>query len=517
VKWLEITKTEIEATEPMKKISQLKASVLNLTSNLIAKLDTRLETTTWKHKRFWILASYTTALFITLLVFNLINSILPTAGDISIYYKYATLMLNGKLPYHDFSVEYPPLAIIFFMLPAWVSNWFGLPSLSRFAVVFHTECFILAVGTLAIISATWRQLYPKAKTVVWTWRVGLYTFGSLVICLYLLQRFDIAAAFLTALALYLFCRQKPALTGGVLAVGTLVKLYPALLIPLLLMYYWHKQRDWQASTRLTLGFAGTSLAVMLPVAILVTPTSLLGFLEYHAERGIQTESIFASLIMLGRTFGLITATISDDHGSLNLASDWSKPLASFSSLLTILGLLVIYWLIWKFISNFRVGQPVAERLVTPKPNANFIGFVAQRESPDLSMKEKDTKSIKNTERGTVSIEWVLQAAALIILWFMLANKVISPQYMIWLLPFLPFWKGAKVWLYLLALSLSFIPFPFLVVGIIKLEPLPYLILVLRNTLLAIIFVQLLNDLRGKLPNARLSTPKRPIQKFYIGS
>jgi hypothetical protein len=173
---------------------------------------------------------------------------------------------------------------------------------------------------------------------------------------------------------------------------------------------------------------------------------------------------------------------------------------------------MIYGLLWKFISNFRVRP-----LVTATPSANFKDFVPQRESPDLSIRSvKNTKNIQVIKSGAVNTEWVLQAVAIIILWFILANKVISPQYMIWLLPFLPFWKGAKVWLYLLALSLSFIPFPFLVVGIIKLEPLPYLILVLRNTLLAIIFIQLLNDLRGKLPTTRLSSPKQPAQNFYMG-
>ncbi len=426
--------------------------------DILAATATKFESSQIKYKHAWVLVAYSLVLFGLLLGFNLVNNVLPTAGDIEIYYTYASFMLNGLTPYHDFRVEYPPLALVFFLLPAWVSTWFGTPTLGRFAVVFHTECFVLAVGTLVVVSATWRLLWPKARLAVWTWRLGCYTFGALIICLYLLQRFDIAAAGLTALALWLFYRDKPGLTGLIIGLGTLVKLYPALLLPLLAIYYWQTRHKWAEIIRLMVGFGATCVAVMLPIALLVTPRSLYSFLEYHAERGIQTESVFASLIMLGRALGLTTASISDDHGSLNLASDWARSLASFSTLLTLVGILVIYWLIWR------------------KLAAN---------------------------KTKIEPDWVLQAMALLILWFVLANKVLSPQYLIWLLPFLPFWKGAKVWLYLVALALSFVPFPFLVVGITHLEALPFVVLAVRNTLLIIIFGGLLAGLLTARPQRRL--------------
>ena len=424
---------------------------MDIVAAIATKYALKFASSRIKHKHTWVLVAYSTALAGLLLVFNLVNNILPTAGDIEIYYTYASFMLNGLTPYHDFRVEYPPLALVFFLLPAWVSTWFGTPTLGRFAIVFHTECFMLAVGTLVLVSATWRLLWPQSRLTVWTWRLGCYTIGALIISLYLLQRFDIAAAALTALALWLFYREKPGLTGVVIGVGTLAKLYPALLLPLLVIYCWQTRHKWAAIIRLAVGFGATCLAVMLPIALLVTPGSLYGFLEYHAERGIQTESVFASFILVGRALGLTTASISDDHGSLNLTSDWAKPLASFSTLLTLVGIVVIYWLLWR-----RLGSAQAKIKIEP--------------------------------------DWIMQAAAILILWFVLANKVLSPQYLIWLLPFLPFWRGAKVWLYLVALALSFIAFPFLIVGITHLEPLPYLVLAVRNTLLIIIFGGLLSGL-----------------------
>jgi hypothetical protein len=85
--------------------------------------------------------------------------------------------------------------------------------------------------------------------------------------------------------------------------------------------------------------------------------------------------------------------------------------------------------------------------------------------------------------------------SLTILWFILANKVLSPQYLVWLLPFVPIWRGwNKTILFLIALPLSFIPFPFLIDWLARLDALPFIILTIRNGLLAAIFVLLARDI-----------------------
>src|SRR6185312_4749443 len=42
--------------------------------------------------------------------------------DTDIYFRYATMMLEGKLPYRDYRVEYPPLALPLFLAAALVSR-----------------------------------------------------------------------------------------------------------------------------------------------------------------------------------------------------------------------------------------------------------------------------------------------------------------------------------------------------------------------------------------------------------
>lgn len=402
----------------------------------------------------WILPLYITLLFVALLIFNCFNNILPAAEDLKEYFTDATKLLNGQLPYRDFQLEYPPLALLFFVPPAWISSWFGPPDLSRYHLIFHGECFVLAAATLWVVAAIWPKVYPQVNTASLIYRLGLYAFGCIIFCLYLLQRFDIGAALITTLAIYAFISERPILTGLLLALGTWVKLYPAIILPVLLIYYWRTRRDWRNALRLAVSFGLVNLFILGATLAVVPLRYLITFLSYQAQREIQTESIYASIIAVARTLGLTKATVIHDYGSFNFLSPWSVPLSGVATLLVIAGLLALYGLAW-----WRLGN-------------------AQKESQLFK---------------------ILQITALLIFWFILANKVLSPQYLIWLLPFLSFWRGFKVWVFLLILVLSFLPFPFWLGDLINFEPFPYTVLLIRNFLLLLIFGQLLREFLRSQP------------------
>src|SRR5262249_25657491 len=42
--------------------------------------------------------------------------------DTDIYYRYASMTWYGKVPYRDFHVEYPPLALVLFLVPRLVAQ-----------------------------------------------------------------------------------------------------------------------------------------------------------------------------------------------------------------------------------------------------------------------------------------------------------------------------------------------------------------------------------------------------------
>lgn len=400
------------------------------------------------------LTIYTVILFLMLVLFTLGNAILPATEDVTTYYEYSRFTVSGKIPFLDFQMEYPPFALIFFLLPWLVLYPAGglrgefYDNRDFYAAIFHVECFLLEIATMWLAYRLLRKLYPSVRPSAFARPLLYYTLGVLAISLYMLQRFDIGASFLLLLGLYLIYDQKPGWAGVALALGTGAKLYPAIALPLGLIYLWRYKDDHKAAWRCLSGFCLAGVVITLP-ALLISPGGLLAFLKYHSERGIEIESIYATVAVLGHYSNLAPATSIVDHSSIGFASPWNSSLSSLSTLLTIGGLLAIVALAWR-----------CARI-------------------DYQLRS----------------DWLIQVTVLGVLWFILANKVLSPQYMIWLLAFVPFWKGSKQPLFLIALLLSFIPFPLLSAELFRLDWKPMVVLVVRNGILIIIFWQLLPILR----------------------
>lgn len=411
----------------------------------------RASLTKFLRSEFWLrwraLAACAGALLLVLAGYNLLTGILPTSDDVDLYFKYVRRTLEGEVPYRDFVIEYPPFSLFFFMLPALVSYLSGGLDWGWYEWLFHTQCIALLVASLWLAYRLLLQLYPgvaRRSLHLLGWRLAAGTAGATAISLYLVQRFDMGAAFFTLLAIYLFYRARPGWAGVFLGLGTVTKLYPVILLPLFLLYLWYARHEIKGAVRCVLGFGGACVAVLGPV-VLFGASGLRAFLSYHSDRGLEVESIFAGIVVFGSYLGLTNAISMVEYGSLNVTSYWVKPLATASTLLTVAGLLFIYYLAWR---SLRRNTPLRA-------------------------------------------DWLIQISSLSILWFILANKVISPQYVIWLLVFVPFWRGwDKIWLFLLALPLSFIPFPFLIDWLARLDALPFVILAVRNALLVWLMIKL---------------------------
>lgn len=392
------------------------------------------------------------ALLLLLAGFNLLTVFLPTGDDVDLYFRYTRRTFGGELPYRDFGVEYPPLALLFFYLPGLACYPLGGLEVTRYKWLFHTECFLLTLASLGL-------LYDLLKGSAWNragrnGRLVAFVAGAGLISLYLLQRFDIGASFFTLAAVWCLGRKWPGWAGVMLGLGTAAKLYPVVLLPLGLLWLWQGgaamgggkkagagRKD---ALRLAVAFAVAGAGAVLPAA-LVSLDGLGAFLSYHSARGLELEAPFAGLVVFGSYLGLTDALAMVEYGSLGLASPWVRPLASLSTGLTVAGLLLIYGLAW-----WGLRRPA------PRPAG-----------------------------------WLVAAFSLAVLWFVLANKVLSPQYMIWLLVLMPLWKSRlNIALFLVALPLSVIPFPFLIDWLSRLDALPFVLLAVRNSLLAVIMVRL---------------------------
>jgi hypothetical protein len=114
-----------------------------------------------------------------------------------------------------------------------------------------------------------------------------------------LQRYDVFPALLTVCALYCVIHEYYGLAGASLVVATGVKLYPAVLIPLLGVIAIKRGRGVQF-------MVGTGIA-FLPIVLLGIWLPWWEFLRFHSDRGIQVESLYASVTWLSNLVGFTEA------------------------------------------------------------------------------------------------------------------------------------------------------------------------------------------------------------------
>ncbi|HEX7733827.1 MAG TPA: glycosyltransferase family 87 protein, partial [Ktedonobacteraceae bacterium] len=241
----------------------------------------------------------------------------------------AFLQQSTPQPLHMLPQEYPPLTVLLFSLPL-------LVPLPYYAFVF---------ALLMTISAG--LIY---------WLLARYETrqAALVFVLYLLlgaagvfqERFDILPAACTLLCLLAAERGRWRTAYLALALGILLKLYPAVLLPALFLA---EQRArgrttvarWNWSNGLLC--VGLVLAVMGGFALLNFQTAILSPLAYFLSRPPQIEALSASLVWLGGYFGA-HYQVSFTFGSLNISSSLIRFISPVNTLLTVVGLLAIYWL-----------------------------------------------------------------------------------------------------------------------------------------------------------------------------
>jgi hypothetical protein len=363
------------------------------------------------------------------------------ALDLSIYYQDSLQLLLGQLPYRDFVLEYPPLALLPFALPRLVT--FG----QRIDFIGYVWLFLIESAIfstlIALAIAQIRGLRAAGPA------LALYALLVAVTAPLLPWRYDLFPALLTALALLCVVRQRPGWAGIWLGLGVAAKLYPAVLL-LVFGAYYLTGKNRPALLRLALGSAGALAATLLPF-VLIAPGPLLSFLRYHELRGLQLESLPAGVIVLAHVLGITPARLEFNYGALHVAS----PLAGA----------VLSWLPVAFVVLFGVV------LVS--------GMARFRE--------------EQAADGCVARESLVAYSVAALLTFIITNKVFSPQYVIWLLPFAPLLRLRQASALLAICALTIVLFPFNYEHLLGMELLPVLLLNLRNLLTVALLGWLLVD------------------------
>jgi len=203
-----------------------------------------------------------------------------TVNDLFVYRTYADLLAAGQLPYLDFGFEYPPLAA----LPLWLA---GLPGRDEatYAVSFALliGAFVLALQWLAAQLAGDRR---TGLTVAW-----LLALTPVLIGASLRTHFDAIPVALALAGLLALARERTSIGFALLALGTMTKLFPALLAAAAIV--WLVARGEQrAALRGAAIFAAVVVAISLPFA----GDGYLDALRFHIDRPVQIESTPATVL-----------------------------------------------------------------------------------------------------------------------------------------------------------------------------------------------------------------------------
>jgi hypothetical protein len=376
---------------------------------------------TRRRARYWLYA-LEIAVFIAALAATQILSAslwrLPN-GDVDEYYAYARAFWETRPLFHALPVEYPPLAIVPFTLTI-------IPDLPNYYhIVFAVWMGALMVGGYI----AFLRLAGRPRALMYAVYLLLGTSATL------LARFDIVPALVALLALWFAERGRFGYAYIFIAVGVLLKLYPAFLLPIVLIEHWRAATQvaivegretaeraanwWRGgpfraaaqfwrlpATQRTLRGLLLCLGLILgcfAISFVLNPAGTLSGFQYAGSRPLQVESTPASLLWLGSIFG-IPAYPNYSYTSLNFVGPLDTLLKPASLVALVAGCLWVYW---------------------------------------------------RQARGKLTVGQAFLACLGIVL---VTNKIFSPQYLIWIIPVVAYVEGFD-WLWLAVCFLTWCDFP----------------------------------------------------------
>jgi hypothetical protein len=374
-------------------------------------------------------------------------------GDVRLYLEKAVALADGLLPYRDFPLEYPPLALVSMALPHFI--WpFGEVTLDVYRWLFAAweAVLVLALGfvLLRIVrlggdeGGAGDSLDGRLRSVVI--RLIPLVIG---VALAITWRFDLFPALLVMVALWAALDGRPGLAGFAIGLGVLAKLYPVAVVPALAIP-WLFPLDVRRLARYGVALALTVGLVMLPFW-LIAGSDAFAFLTYQAERGLQVESIGGGLAVLGGLLAGQPVEINHRFSSVQVEGAFADAWLAILPLLTLAGFGFLGILGWR-----RVRREVAAG-------------------------------------GAVSPATVATLAGAAILVLIATNKVFSIQYVVWIVPFAALLRGGRLWLALAVVALTMPIHPLLYEGLVGQQALSILVLNLRNALFVALLGWTLSD------------------------
>lgn len=271
-------------------------------------------------------------------IFRLERPYDPTfaSNDVSIYFASARSLLAGQMPYRDFFFQYPPAALLFFIPSA-----LNAESAGQFFSNFKYEIFLLNWVMLAATAFIALRTGQSLNRTLLLYTLAVPAIGSM-----LWQRYDVAPALLILLAFAVWLKGWHSATWLLLALGTVVKIYPGLLAPLFAIAEYRSGGLHRAARGLAL-FVGLVVLGFAPFFIASFQETANIFLS-QSGRGFEIESVGSTLMVVAGWFGLPAQAIYRRRlNTWDIDSPAADPLQVMFLGLEAAVTLLVYWKCWR--------------------------------------------------------------------------------------------------------------------------------------------------------------------------
>jgi hypothetical protein len=321
--------------------------------------------------------------------------------DTPVYESYGDQMSRGSVPYRDFGVEYPPGALPAFVLPA-VGQEGNEVRFRRSFETLMAACAGLMLLALAVALSGLDVSLPRYFGALALAAIAPLLLGSVV-----LTRFDLWPAAVTAGALAALVWGRGRLGHGLLGLGIAVKVWPGVILPVAAAYVWRTRGRREALV--CLGVAAAVLAAIVVPFAVIAPEGIFRSFERQLTRPLQIESLGAALVVVSHHLLGTGVAMESSHGSQNIGGNTAYLIGGLQSVVQLAVLLAI-WIVF-----------------------------ARRER---------------------SAEELVQFSAAAVVAFIALGKVLSPQFLIWLIPLVVLvrrWSAALLFVTALVLTQAWFP------------------------------------------------------------
>lgn len=290
----------------------------------------------------------------------------PTIGDWSSVLRndfapQAEAIKGGDLPYSDQRIEYPPLSVPVLIAPIYIDD-----STQGFVDGFMWEMLAFDLGMVVLITLALPGDARRVLSAVGIYTVGVVILSDVVLAPSLIDigplvlvRFDVVPALFVLAAILARDRGRSAAWSGLLSVAVAIKAFPLFIYPALL-------RGEKNVRRVVV--AGVIPLLVCAIAVIVMGDEFGSAISYHTQRALQVEALAASPFEIAHVLGSSGVTSVVGHGGFEISAPGAVAARWISVVIGAAGYLMLMLAGWRTkVSNLKLATALLTVLVIFAP------------------------------------------------------------------------------------------------------------------------------------------------------